>query len=163
MIVDRPWGRVATYVLNQMATVRLVTVGPGAETGAHYHRLRDEMWVVLDRGLTVEIGNRVVQAEPGQEFTIPAEETHRVRCTGPAPGPDPAGRLRLRRPRTTGCAVGARTSRTPSGEGLGRLLGLVLVARRRPRRRRRGVPYTLRARRARSCSSCTGAVRCSFV
>jgi len=69
-----------------MATVRLVTVRPGAETGAHYHRLRDEMWVVLDPGLTVEIGNRVVQAEPGQEFTVPAEEAHRVRCTGPDPG-----------------------------------------------------------------------------
>jgi mannose-6-phosphate isomerase len=86
VIIDRPWGRLATYVLNQMATVRLVTVRPGAETGAHYHRLRDEMWVVLDPGLTVEIGNRVVQAEPGQEFTVPAEEAHRVRCTGPEPG-----------------------------------------------------------------------------
>ena len=86
MIVDRPWGRLATYVLNQMATVRLVTVRPGAETGAHYHQLRDEMWVVLDPGLTVEIGNRVVVAEPGEEFTIPAEEAHQVRCTGPDPG-----------------------------------------------------------------------------
>ena len=62
MIVDRPWGRLATYALNQPVTVRLVTVDPGARTGAHYHRLREEMWIVLDPGLTVEIGNRTVEA-----------------------------------------------------------------------------------------------------
>jgi len=28
----------------------------------------------------------VVEAEPGQEFTVPAEEAHRVRCTGPEAG-----------------------------------------------------------------------------
>jgi len=44
--------------------------------------MRDEMWVVLDVGLTVEIGNKVVQAQPGEEFMIPAEETHRIRNTG---------------------------------------------------------------------------------
>ena len=86
MIIDRPWGRLATYVLNQMATVRLVTVRPGAQTGPHYHRLRDEMWVVLDPGLVVEIGNRVIEAEPGQEFTVPAEEAHQIRCTGEGSG-----------------------------------------------------------------------------
>ena len=86
MIVDRPWGRLATYALNQQATVRIVTVNPGARTGAHYHRLREEMWIVLDPGLTVEIGNRVVEAAAGEEFTVPAEEAHRVRCSGPEPG-----------------------------------------------------------------------------
>jgi mannose-6-phosphate isomerase len=86
MIVDRPWGRLATYALNQPVTVRLVTVDPGARTGAHYHRLREETWIVLDPGLTVEIGNRTVEAAVGEEFTVPAEEAHRVRCVGPAPG-----------------------------------------------------------------------------
>jgi mannose-6-phosphate isomerase len=86
MIVDRPWGRLATYALNQPVTVRLVTVDPGAQTGAHYHRLREEMWIVLDPGLTVEIGNRIVEAAVGEEFTVPAEEAHRVRSAGTEPG-----------------------------------------------------------------------------
>ncbi|GIU96578.1 MAG: hypothetical protein KatS3mg013_0381 [Actinomycetota bacterium] len=86
MILDKPWGKVATYALNQPASVRVITVEPGKETSVHYHRMRDETWVVLDPGLTVEIGNRVVEAQPGEEFTIPAEETHRIRCTGPARG-----------------------------------------------------------------------------
>ena len=82
MIVDKPWGKVATYALNQPSSVRVITVEPAQETSVHYHRMRDEMWVVLDVGLTIEIGNRVVEAQPGEEFMIPAEETHRIRNAG---------------------------------------------------------------------------------
>ena len=60
----------------------MITVEPAQETSVHYHRMRDEMWVVLDIGLTVEIGNKVVEAQAGEEFMIPAEETHRIRNTG---------------------------------------------------------------------------------
>ena len=86
MIVDKPWGKVATYALNQPSSVRVITVEPGQETSVHYHRMRDEMWVVLDPGLTIEIGNRVVEAASGEEFIVPAEETHRIRCVGPTRG-----------------------------------------------------------------------------
>jgi mannose-1-phosphate guanylyltransferase/mannose-6-phosphate isomerase len=44
--------------------------------------MRDEIWVVLDPGLTIEIGDRAIEAGPGEEFMIPAEERHRIRCTG---------------------------------------------------------------------------------
>ena len=86
MIVDKPWGRVTTYALNQPASVRVITVEPGQETSVHYHRMRDEMWVVLDPGLVIEIGEQELRPEPGEEFVIPAEETHRIRCTAAAPG-----------------------------------------------------------------------------
>jgi mannose-1-phosphate guanylyltransferase/mannose-6-phosphate isomerase len=86
VIVDKPWGKVATYALNQPSSVRVITVEPGQETSVHYHRMRDEMWIVLDPGLTIEIGNRVVEASAGEEFMVTAEETHRIRCVGPARG-----------------------------------------------------------------------------
>jgi mannose-6-phosphate isomerase len=86
VIVKKPWGEVVTYALNQPSSVRVITVEPGKETSVHYHRMRDETWVVLDRGLTIEIGERTVEAGPGDEFVIPAEETHRIRCTGPDAG-----------------------------------------------------------------------------
>lgn len=86
MIVDKPWGKVSTYALNQPASVRVIAVEPGQETSVHFHRMRDEMWVVLDDGITVEIGNRVVEAQPGEEFMVPCEETHRIRCTGATRG-----------------------------------------------------------------------------
>ena len=78
MIVDKPWGKVATYALNQPSSVRVITVEPGQETSVHYHQMRDEMWVVLDPGLTVQIGNKVVAATPGEEFMVSAETTHRI-------------------------------------------------------------------------------------
>jgi len=78
MIVDKPWGKVTTYALNQPASVRIITIEAGQETSEHYHQLRDEMWVVLDDGMTVQIGNRVVEAEPGEEFVVAAEEPHRI-------------------------------------------------------------------------------------
>ncbi len=82
MIVDKPWGRVATHVLNQPSSVRLVTVEPGHHTTPHYHRLRDEAWVVLDDGVTIAIGDDVVAASAGEEFMVPAEATHTITCTG---------------------------------------------------------------------------------
>ena len=86
MIVDKPWGKVATYALNQPSSVRIITVEPGHETSVHYHRMRDEIWVVLDAGLTIEIGNRVVKAQPAEEFMVAAEETHRIGNAGQTRG-----------------------------------------------------------------------------
>lgn len=82
MIVEKPWGKVATYALNQPSSVRVITIEPGQVTSEHYHQLRDEMWVVLDPGLRIQIGNREVDAEPGLEFVVPAEEPHRITNNG---------------------------------------------------------------------------------
>ncbi len=86
MIVDKPWGKVVTYALNQPSSVRVITVEADQETSIHYHQMRDEVWVVLDAGLTVQIGNRVVQAKPGDEFMVAAETTHRITNRGRARG-----------------------------------------------------------------------------
>ena len=86
MIVDKPWGKVATYALNQPSSVRVITVEPGQETSVHYHRMRDETWVVLDPSLMIQVGNREVDAQPGEEFMVPAEETHRIANRGSVRG-----------------------------------------------------------------------------
>jgi mannose-6-phosphate isomerase len=78
VILDKPWGKVATYALNQPSSVRVITVEPGQETSVHYHRMRDEMWIVLDEGITIQIGNRVARARAGEEFVVSAEEVHRI-------------------------------------------------------------------------------------
>lgn len=78
MILDKPWGKVTSYTLNQPASVRIIEVEPGQQTSLQYHQLRDELWVILDAGLTVQIGDEIVTAERGQEFMVPAEKTHRI-------------------------------------------------------------------------------------
>ncbi len=82
MIVEKPWGKVTTYSLNQPSSVRMITIEAGQETSEHYHQLREEMWVVLDDGLRIQIGNRVVDAAAGEEFIVPSEEPHRITNTG---------------------------------------------------------------------------------
>jgi mannose-6-phosphate isomerase len=82
VIVDKPWGKVTTYALNQPSSVRIITIEPGQETSEHYHQLRDEMWVVLDPDLTIQIGNRIVEAQPGEEFVVASEEPHRIQNKG---------------------------------------------------------------------------------
>jgi mannose-1-phosphate guanylyltransferase/mannose-6-phosphate isomerase len=86
VIVDKPWGKVVTYALNQPSSVRVITVEPGQETSVHYHQMRDEMWVVLDPGLSVQIGNRQVEASSGEEFMVSAETTHRIANPGTTRG-----------------------------------------------------------------------------
>jgi len=86
VIVDKPWGKVVTYALNQPSSVRVITVEPGQETSVHYHQMRDEVWVVLDPGLSVQIGNRQVDASSGEEFMVSAETTHRIANPGTTRG-----------------------------------------------------------------------------
>ena len=95
MIVDKPWGKVATYSLNQPSSVRVITVEPGQETSVHYHRMRDEMWVVLDPGLTIEIGNRVVEAQAGRGVHDPGRGDAPHPMLGASARPHPRDRLRL--------------------------------------------------------------------
>ncbi len=80
MIVEKPWGRVQTLLLNQPASVRIITIEAGQETSEHFHRLRDEMWVVLDDGLEIKLGGEVHQAKAGDQFLVPAEQIHRIRA-----------------------------------------------------------------------------------
>src|SRR3990170_6793033 len=86
MIVDKPWGKVVTYALNQPSSVRVITVEPGQETSVHYHQMRDEMWVVLDEGLTIQIGNRTLTPGAGEEFMVAAETVHRIGNASPKRG-----------------------------------------------------------------------------
>ena len=86
MIIDKPWGKVVTYALNQPASVRIITVESGQETSVHYHQMRDEMWVVLDPGLSLQIGERLVDPDPGEEFMVAAEITHRITNHGSSRG-----------------------------------------------------------------------------
>jgi mannose-1-phosphate guanylyltransferase/mannose-6-phosphate isomerase len=82
VIVDKPWGKVVTYALNQPSSVRIITIEPDQETSEHYHQLRDEVWIVLDPGLTIQIGDRVVEAQAAEEFMVTAEEPHRIKNRG---------------------------------------------------------------------------------
>lgn len=80
--VEKPWGRFEQYTHNLPSTVKIITVEPGGTLSRQYHHGRDELWVTLDPGLRVEIGEEVLDPEPGEELFIPHGTVHRLSCMG---------------------------------------------------------------------------------
>ncbi len=82
----RPWGKFRSFPLEQVGSVKIITVSPGARLSLQYHRRRCEFWVVLDPGLEVTIGERVWQPAVNEEIFVPIEAPHRLRCVGARAG-----------------------------------------------------------------------------
>jgi mannose-6-phosphate isomerase len=83
--VDKPWGKFEQYAHNVPCTVKIITVNPGGVLSLQYHHRRDELWVVLDPGARVEIGDKVLYPEPEEKLFIPRGTVHRLSCDGQRP------------------------------------------------------------------------------
>jgi mannose-6-phosphate isomerase len=81
----RPWGGFRRYTHNQLSTVKIITVKPGEILSLQYHHHRDELWVALDMGLRVTLGDRVWDPEPYEEIFIPHGTKHRIAGVGDKP------------------------------------------------------------------------------
>lgn len=76
--VERPWGGFAQYAANEPCTVSLMTVLPGQRLSLQSHAGRAELWIVLDDGSQVLVGEKVVDCRRGDEIWIPAGTKHRL-------------------------------------------------------------------------------------
>jgi mannose-1-phosphate guanylyltransferase/mannose-6-phosphate isomerase len=81
--VIRPWGSFSQYAHNREVTVSLMTVQPGQRLSLQSHTGRAELWIMLDPGAEVQVGDRVLHPLPGDEIWIPAGVRHRLSSTGP--------------------------------------------------------------------------------
>lgn len=85
VVVDhRPWGHFRRYTCGEPTTVKLITVEAGQPLSLQRHAHRDELWIVLDDGLLVQVGDEVTTAVAGDEFYIPRGVVHRVTGGGRA-------------------------------------------------------------------------------
>lgn len=80
--VERPWGSFRQYAHNAPCTVSLMTVQPGRRLSLQSHRHRAELWIVLDPGALVQVGDEERECQAGEEIWIPAGERHRLACRG---------------------------------------------------------------------------------
>ena len=80
--VDKPWGRFEQYTHNLPSTVKIITVAPGGTLSRQYHDHRDELWVILDRGAQVQLGEEVLEPEAGEKIFIPRGTVHRLSTAG---------------------------------------------------------------------------------
>jgi mannose-1-phosphate guanylyltransferase/mannose-6-phosphate isomerase len=79
VVVDhRPWGQFRRYTCDEPSTVKLITVEAGQPLSLQRHANRDELWIVLDEGLVVQVGDEIRSATAGDEFFIPRGVVHRV-------------------------------------------------------------------------------------
>ena len=84
-MVVRPWGRFMQYANNCDSTVSMMTVEPGARLSLQSHTARGELWVVIDDGALIQVGERVATYNAGDLVWIPAEEKHRLSNAGTTP------------------------------------------------------------------------------
>ena len=80
--VQRPWGSFKQYAFNQETTVSLMTVEPGMRLSLQSHTARAELWIVLDPGGVVQVGDDIFYPQPGEEIWIPANTRHRLASLG---------------------------------------------------------------------------------
>lgn len=81
----RPWGRFRRFTHNQLSTVKVITVDPGRQLSLQRHQGRDELWVVLDEGLEITLGDRKLRPAVGEEIVIERGTRHRLAAIGPRP------------------------------------------------------------------------------
>ena len=80
--VDKPWGRFEQYTHNLPCTVKIITVSAGGTLSRQYHHHRDELWVILDEGANVEIGEELLEPVVGEKVFIPRGTVHRLSTAG---------------------------------------------------------------------------------
>ena len=80
--VDKPWGRFEQYTHNLPCTVKIITVSAGGTLSRQYHHRRDELWVILDKGAQVQLGEEVLEPETGEKVFIPRGTVHRLSAAG---------------------------------------------------------------------------------
>ena len=83
--VERPWGSFKQYANNRDCTVSLMTVLPGQRLSLQSHTGRAELWIVIDDGAVVQVGETQREHRTGDEIWIHAKEKHRLSCRGDKP------------------------------------------------------------------------------
>lgn len=78
--VERPWGSFKQFANNEDCTVSLMTVLPGQRLSLQSHTGRSELWIVLDDGAIVQVGEDIKEYKAGDEIWIPVNEKHRLSC-----------------------------------------------------------------------------------
>jgi mannose-6-phosphate isomerase len=83
--VEKPWGKFEQFTHNLLSTVKVLTVDSGGSLSLQYHHWRDELWVVLDEGAEVQLGDTVIRPQAGERIFIPRTTVHRLSAAGDRP------------------------------------------------------------------------------
>jgi mannose-1-phosphate guanylyltransferase/mannose-1-phosphate guanylyltransferase/mannose-6-phosphate isomerase len=79
---DRPWGSFDRFTLNELSTVKILTLKPGERLSLQTHAKRSEFWRVISGSGTATVGEEEQAAQEGSEFEIAPGTPHRL-AAGP--------------------------------------------------------------------------------
>lgn len=74
----RPWGMFERFTLNEISTVKIITVKPKQKLSVQYHHKRREFWRILEGTAKVTLGNKTFKAKAGDEIVIPKKTVHAI-------------------------------------------------------------------------------------
>ena len=80
---ERPWGSFERFTLNELSTVKILTLLPDKKLSLQSHANRDEFWKIIDGSGSVVLGGEEKPARTGDEFFAERGSTHRA-VSGPA-------------------------------------------------------------------------------
>lgn len=74
----RPWGSFTRLAHKKKCTVKIIEVKPRQMLSLQYHLHRVELWIALDSGIKVQVGNKQKMLPKGKMITIPKKAKHRL-------------------------------------------------------------------------------------
>ncbi|MFH0755050.1 MAG: phosphomannose isomerase type II C-terminal cupin domain [bacterium] len=74
----RPWGLEEVLTLNELTTIKILTVEPGQRLSLQYHNHRKEFWKVIEGEAVFEINGEKIEAKNGDEYNIENKMKHRL-------------------------------------------------------------------------------------
>ena len=74
----RPWGGFEQFTINELSTVKILTVKAGKRFSLQFHNDRKEFWKFLDNPAMITLGKKTFKVKKGDEFLIPKETNHRI-------------------------------------------------------------------------------------
>ena len=77
-VEKRPWGDFERFTLNEISTVKILTIKPKQKFSLQYHKKRREFWKFLDNPAKVTIGKKIIRVKKGDEILIPVKTNHRI-------------------------------------------------------------------------------------
>src|SRR3989344_5796018 len=77
-VCKREWGWFEQFTLNEISTVKILTIKPRKRFSLQYHKNRDEFWRFLDNPAKVTIGKKTKIMKKGDEVFIKKGELHRI-------------------------------------------------------------------------------------
>lgn len=78
LIVKKPWGQFDQFTLNEVTTIKILSVNKGGSLSLQYHNNREEFLRIISGHPLVTVGENIKIANPGDEFIIEKLQSHQI-------------------------------------------------------------------------------------